>query len=172
MHAVVIYESMLGNTEKIARAIAEGLSPRVPADVVNVDKATPELAGADLIVVGGPTHVHGMSRSSTRDGARKQASGEIRSATGIREWLEGLGAAPDGALAATFDTRLGQPRWLTGSAARGAAKLLRRHGYRLLVPAESFFVVTKPDRLVDGELDRAHRWGERLADRVAPASPR
>ena len=80
MKAVVVYESMYGNTHLVADAIATGLRDRdVTVEVVAVDDAVAELlAGADLTVVGGPTHVHGMSRESTRkaavDAAQKPGS--------------------------------------------------------------------------------------------------
>jgi hypothetical protein len=43
---------------------------------------------------------------------------------------------------------------LTGRASRAIGRLLRRHGYRLAVPPESF-VVTKVSTLADGESSRA-----------------
>jgi hypothetical protein len=51
---------------------------------------------------------------------------------------------------------------LTGRASRGIGSALTRHGYRLIVPPESF-LVTKLNTLVDGESSRARRWGEALA---------
>ena len=74
MRALIIYESMYGNTHAIAAAIARGLEPGNEVTVVPVAGATPELLdGADLIVAGGPTHVHGMSRAATRRSAVDQA---------------------------------------------------------------------------------------------------
>ncbi len=54
--ALVVFESMFGNTEAIARAVADGLG-----------------GGAEVDVVGGPTHAFGMSRPSTRRSAAQQA---------------------------------------------------------------------------------------------------
>ena len=63
MRAVIVYESMYGNTHQVAEAIGAGLEPACEVSIVPVSQATQEsLAGADLVVVGGPTHVHGMSR--------------------------------------------------------------------------------------------------------------
>jgi hypothetical protein len=59
---------------------------------------------------------------------------------------------------------------LTGRASRGISWLLRRHGYRLIVPPESF-VVTKVNTLVDGESSRARRWGKALAAAAGLAVP-
>ena len=71
MRAVVVYESMFGNTHAIADAIGKGLGQGLePADnvvVVPVVEAGRDGSGyADLLVVGGPTHFHGMSRARTR----------------------------------------------------------------------------------------------------------
>ena len=66
VRAVVIYESMYGNTHLVADAIAVGLrAAAFDITIVPVSQAGPAvLADADLVVVGGPTHVHGMSRAS------------------------------------------------------------------------------------------------------------
>ena len=72
MKAVVVYESMYGNTHLIAEEIGNGLraNPNADVAVVPVDGASMELLeGVDLVVVGGPTHAHGMSRTSTRKAA-------------------------------------------------------------------------------------------------------
>ena len=74
MRAVVVYESMYGNTHRIADAIGAGLEVAFDVRVVPVSHAEPELiADADLVVVGGPTHAHGMSRASTRKAAVQAA---------------------------------------------------------------------------------------------------
>jgi len=83
MRAVVVYESMYGNTHQVAEAIGAGLRSSFEVSVVPVSEAGPAvLADADLLVVGGPTHVHGMSRTSTRkaavEAADKPASPEDR----------------------------------------------------------------------------------------------
>ncbi len=74
MRAVVIYESMFGNTRTIAYAVGAGLGEYFDVEVVPVALASPaSYEDADIVVVGGPTHVHGMSRPSTRQGAAKQS---------------------------------------------------------------------------------------------------
>ena len=164
MRALIVYESMFGTTETIANEIAKGMPPDVSAEVVNVDDAPDELDGVDLLVVGGPTHVHGMSRPSTRKGAADQTTGALRSERGIREWLTALEPAPAGLAAAVFDTRIDKPRWLTGSAARGAAKMLKQHHIRVIAPPESFYVSTgSPPAAAEGEPARARDWGHAIA---------
>src|SRR5229473_8685938 len=74
MRAVVVYESMVGNTRQIADAIGTGLVDGCVVSVIPVAQAGPDqITTADLVVVGGPTHVHGMTRASTRQGAAKMA---------------------------------------------------------------------------------------------------
>jgi Flavodoxin domain len=172
MKAVIIYESMYGNTRAIADAIARGFGPDGEAVVVPVGKAVPEtLSGADLVVVGGPTHVHGMSRASTRKGAAQAAAKPGSKLTlapeaegaGLREWFAALGQS--GTAAAAFDTRLEGVAMLTGRASRGIARLLRQHGFRLAASPQSF-LVTGGNRLRPGEEDRAFEWGRLLSSKV------
>ena len=60
---------------------------------------------------------------------------------------------------ATFDTRADGRPALTGSAARGIAKRLRKRGFELVVEPESFLVEDADGPLADGELERARDWG-------------
>ncbi|HEU0042879.1 MAG TPA: hypothetical protein VFQ15_11055 [Jiangellaceae bacterium] len=164
MTAIVVFESMFGNTQQIAMDIAEGLRPFVEVSVLEVGQAPAHLdERIDLIVVGGPTHAFGMTRPSTRADATEQANGALISrGVGIREWLEALPDDHRDVSVATFDTRIDKVRRLPGSAARGAAKALRRHGDRVITKPESFYVTDMTGPLVDGERLRAQRWGEEL----------
>lgn len=61
---IIIYDSRTGNTEKMARAIAEGAESIEGVAVVLKFHAKPgELADADAIILGSPTYHHDMSRS-------------------------------------------------------------------------------------------------------------
>jgi hypothetical protein len=163
MRALVVFESMFGNTELVAEAVAAGLSTAVRVEVVEVG-AAPTVIGDDvtMLVVGCPTHAFGMSRPGTRRSAAEQAEGGVVSTgIGLREWLDRV-HAPAALATAAFDTRIARPP-LPGSAARAAVKRLRRLGLRPIVPAERFAVIGTRGPLVDGELDRAQRWGVRLA---------
>ena len=175
MRAVVIYESMFGNTERVARAVADGLRRTVDVDLVEVGAVgAASVAGADLMVVGGPTQGFSLSRKGTPSSGQAAKLPPDRPpfrGGGLRAWIASL---PDAARAgateagfAAFDTRFRKPRWLTGSAARAADGQLRQKGYRPLAPAESFFVAHADGPLVDGELDRALAWGARLGERIA-----
>jgi hypothetical protein len=170
MHALIVYESIYGNTHAIADRIAAALRSQGEVRVLPVGDATDDqVAWADLVIVGGPTHAHGMSRSNSRKGAHEaatkpgsqlvlDASGE---GPGIREWLETLHDLP-GKPAAAFDTRIDGPALFTGRASTGIARGLRRHGFDLVAEPESF-LVTVHNQLVPGEVDRAMRWAVRLA---------
>src|SRR5688500_18719952 len=116
MKALVVYESMFGNTETVARALADGLASRMEGDVGEVGAAPGAVRGdVALLVTGGPTHAFGLSRESTRKAAADQSQGALVSrGIGLREWLDAL--APGSAVpAATFDTRVRHPR-VPGSA--------------------------------------------------------
>ncbi len=173
MHTLVVYESMFGNTRQIAAAVAEGLARHGRVDLVEVDSAPATLdSDVDLIVVGGPTHAHGMSRRASREGAAKQDPPPVApSRSGMREWIASVGGVSR-TLAATFDTRFDKPRWLTGSAAVGAARHLRRRGCVTVVAPESFYVDASAGPVHTGERDRARAWGEQLATAAQHRRPR
>jgi len=177
MRVLVVYESMYGNTHVVASNIADGLRAAHEVTLVPVADATADLvAQADLLVVGAPTHMHGLSTASSRQVARKAAAkpgsglalDPDAGGPALRDWLSGL--ADGHALAAAFDTRMAGIPMMTGRASRGISRLLRRHGYRLITPAESF-VITKLNTLVDGESSRARRWGAALAATAGLAVP-
>ena len=176
MRAVVVYESMYGNTHQIADAIGAGLGSAFDVSVVPVAAASPAvLADADLVVVGGPTHAHGVSREATRksavENAAKPGSGLTTepgaSGPGLREWFKSLGRYQ--AKAAAFDTRVHGPAALTGQASKGLAHLLRAHGFDVIA-APASFLVTKQTQLEPQESARAREWAVKLATAVAPGA--
>ena len=169
MSATVVYESVYGNTRAIAEAIAEGLGD---AEVVAVHEAPYLMLDTDLLVVGGPTHMHGLSTTRSREmaveAAHEDGSGhaEVGAAEepGLRAWLRDM-SGRQGANAAAFDTRADKSPWLTGAASRGIAKRLRHRGYEV-VSRQSFLVEESEGPLASGELDRAREWGQKLASLV------
>jgi hypothetical protein len=173
MRALVVYESMYGNTRAIAISIAAGLGARHEVTLVPVTRATPDLvARADLVVAGGPTHMHGMSTAASRraaaEAAAKEGSGLAMDpdadSTGIRGWLSGIGERH--AIAVAFDTRLHGVPLLTGRASRGISAQLEHHGYRLLAAPQSF-LVSKQGTLLEGEAERATAWGASVGEEAA-----
>jgi len=168
MRALVVYESMYGNTRTIASAIASGLGSVVSVELASIGDVTKEhLRDLDLLIVGGPTHGHAMSRASTRQAAiaaaEKPDAGLVvepgADGVGVREWIDTLGTLD--LMAAAFDTRINLPALLTGRAATGIAKKLRRHGLHMVTEPESF-LVTKHNELLPNEAARAEAWGRRL----------
>jgi hypothetical protein len=173
MKITIVYESMFGNTHEVAQAIGDGVREAEPdADVecVPVGDASPELIkSTDLLIVGGPTHIRGMTSGFSRkigvSGEEKvEAAGgpaheleEDAEGPGVREWFDGLPKGKDGGQAAAFDTRL--PSALAGGASRGIARRLRRHGYHLVSDPEGFVVDDAYGPLRAGEINRAKEWG-------------
>ena len=150
MKALVVYESMFGNTKLIAEV---GQKPGFGT-------------GVDLMVVGGPTHAFGMTRPGTRKSASEQTEEDLVSrGIGIREWIGVMGAPVSSMSAAAFDTRINKPR-VPGSAAAAAQKRLRKLGFLLLTEPQSFFVDGTTGPLLAGEYDRAYHWGEALGSMV------
>lgn len=171
MRALVIYESMYGNTQRVAESIASGLRPQVDAIVIEVGRA-PSLTEVpiDLLVIGGPTHALRMSRRDSRKGAANDSGKPVISAeVGIRDWIAAQKEHAVRVPAATFGTRFKMSLRLKGSAAKNAEKKLRKHGFEMIAPAESFFVEGETGPLYSGEQARAHQWGETLTVRLVTA---
>lgn len=176
MRAVIVYESMYGNTRRIAEAIAEGFGPNDSVRVLPVADLDPNqeepIDGTDILIVGGPTHAHSMSRPSTRQTAEqatlKPGSGLTlqpgATGRGLREWFQDLGGLHTRAVA--FDTRLDAPQMFTGRASHRIDRMLHHHGAYPIAESESF-VVNRDNELCPGEIERAKEWGHVLADLVA-----
>ena len=160
--AIVVVESMFGNTRQVADAVADGVRTACEVEVVAVADA-PVAPGADLLVVGGPTHAFGLSRSSTRAEAVRRGAPARPSdaARGLREYLGEVRLPSYPLQVAAFDTRV-RKRGAPGSAARAAQRRLARRGGQSVLPPESFWVADLRGPLVPGELERARTWGERL----------
>jgi flavodoxin len=159
LDAIVVFDSLHGNTERIAQAIGESLEQLGAVRVLRTTEVPPGTL-ADAWVIGGPTQYHGMSPP-------------------LRSLVDGIpGGSLLGVPVATFDTRYRYPRLMSGSAAHSAAGHLRRTGCRLVTKPESFFVKEGPrpagggkpapetEHLEDGELDRARAWGVQLASLI------
>jgi len=153
MKAYIIYDSMYGNTQKIAQAIGEGLTGEVT--VVSVGEANPsELKTCDLLIVGSP--VHGGRATPALDTFIKQLPANS---------LEGISVA-------AFDTRFEPEEQGVGLrilmsviryAAPRLAKALVKKGGILVAEPEGFIVENKEGPLKQGELERASKWAQQLS---------
>ncbi|MBB3086693.1 flavodoxin [Geodermatophilus sabuli] len=165
--ALVVYESLFGDGRTIARAIADGLSARLPVTVTAASDA-PTTLGPEigLLVVGAPNHVTGLPRPATREGANRDYGLSVDPAAGLREWLDEVRIEGPAIAAAAYDTRMDHPKLVTklDHASRTEEKLLGRLHCRLVAPAEHFLVTSPEGPLVTGEEERARAWGATLGD--------
>ncbi|MET1061004.1 MAG: flavodoxin domain-containing protein [Nocardioides sp.] len=171
LHALLVYESMFGNTEAVAREVAAGLV-RAGASVQVVDVAGAGPADDyvyDLLVVGAPTHAFSLSRPSTRRDAVTKGGRSTAAATGLREWLAALHGRGHH-MAAAFDTRVTSMRRLPKSASTRAYHLLDHLGFEMLSRPTGFLVTDITGALVDAEGERAEAWGRLVADQALTRS--
>lgn len=150
--ALIIYDSVFGNTKKISEAMGNALTPNMEVDLRIVDEVFPEhLDGVKFLIVGSPT------RQFKETNAMNQFMKKIP-----KNGLKGINIA-------TFDTRmtpedvnknrfLGLMVGLFGYAAEKISKQLRLLGGNEVLPPEGFYVVGMEGPLADGELDRAAKW--------------
>lgn len=160
MRALVVYDSTYGNTEAIARAVADGLAENHSVRVLRAAIAQPsDVAWAELLVVGAPTQRHRVSEAMAifLDKLPKRSLHNVS--------------------AASFDTRYRLARWLTGSAGLDIKHGLARAGAILIDEPQSFFMeADQPpkgekrrhelEKLAPGEVERARVWASGL---LAPA---
>ena len=146
MKALIVYDSVYGNTEKIARAVAEAITPSYEVKVLQAGEANPsELASTDLLIVGSPTHA-GRPTPAIQDLLNKVPK------------LQGINIA-------AFDTRITTKLvGVFGYAAGRIAGNLKRKGGTLIVSPEGFFVTGNKGPLKEGELERAAGWAKGILE--------
>ena len=179
MKAIVVFESMYGNTRHIAEAIADGLRWSMPTEAVLArDAAGMDLVDVELVVVGGPTHAWGLSSKRTREGAKQDAAKHpdhildaAQPSIGIREWLENAHFHHQ-CRGVSFDTRLDKPQALTGSAAKSIERRFHRVGLTSFDKPHSFKVTGMAGPLAPGEIERAAQWGEAMGRTLVPQTER
>ncbi len=148
MKALIVYDSVYGNTEKIARAIAGAITAFSEVKVLRAGEVNPsELESIDLLVVGSPT----------QGGKPTKA---------IQEFLTRIPAnALKNVSVASFDTRMTMIiARLFSYAAGGLANSLKALGGHPAAPPEGFIVKGREGPLKDGELGRAASWGKGIAE--------
>ncbi len=146
MKTLIVYDSVYGNTEKIARAIAEAITPSGEVKVLRAGEANPsELESIDLLIVGSPTH-GGRPTPAVQNLLNKVSK------------LQGINVA-------AFDTRI--PTKLVrvfGYAAGRIANNLKKKGSTLIASPEGFFVTGGQGPLKEGELERAADWAKGILE--------
>lgn len=154
MKILVIYDSVFGNTEKIARAIG-GAFEGVGAETLPVGRVTAAmLQGLDLLVIGSPTR-------------------GFRPTEALTKFLSPLSKdSLQGTRVAAFDTRIALEtidssvfRFIVdkgGYAANALGRALEKKGGCLLASPEGFFVSGEQGPLKEGEMQRAAGWGQLL----------
>jgi flavodoxin len=151
---MVVYDSVYGNTEKIAQAIGNAIKGQV--SVVRAPDANPsEVASLSLLVVGSPTQA-------------------FRSTKGVQKFIQNIpGNALRGIKVAAFDTRMNEEavsrglRFMMkmgGHAAKHIADLLEKKGGNLISRPEGFFVKDKEGPLRELELERAAGWAKAISE--------
>jgi hypothetical protein len=163
MTALVVTETCFGNTAVVADAIAEALAGPggLVVDNLLVEDA-PETVPARtrLLILAAPTHDYSLPRPATRRRARAKG-GQRALASGMREWIEALHPVPD-LRVVTVDTAL-RTGFAPSTAARTAAKLMRKAGFANTQRGATFYVSDSAGPLDDGEAVRAAAWATTLA---------
>jgi flavodoxin len=145
MRALVVYDSLYGNTEKIAEAIGGAIAGGEVSVLRAGEVGPPELENISLLVVGAPTQ-GGRATEAVRDLLNRITKAEI-----------------NGVDAAAFDTRVtSKVAKIFGYAANKIASNLKKKGANLIAEPEGFFVEGTKGPLTQGELERAAEWGKRL----------
>lgn len=147
MKVLVVYDSVYGNTEKIAKAIGDTFTGEVKVlHVSEVNSA--ELKNLNLLVIGSPTHA-GRPTPAIKNFLNKIPEPLIR---GIK--------------VAGFDTRMStRLARLLGYAGPRIANKLERKGAIPAASPEGFFVKGKEGPLKKGELERAAKWAKEIENR-------
>ncbi|MGV8083098.1 MAG: flavodoxin family protein [Coriobacteriia bacterium] len=161
MKALVVYESLWGNTKAVAEAIAGGIGDGARA-VSTADASREALEGVDLLVAGAPVLAFSLPSERIREDQRTRAEKTPDlSHPSMRSWLRGL---PKGkGRAAAFDTRIW---WTPRGSKRAILRGLAAAGY-LPAATESFIVTGTYGPLREGELTKAREWGRRLAEKTS-----
>lgn len=151
MDVLIVYDSVFGNTEKIAHAIGNSFEAKENVETVRANQLKPgQLNGVALLIVGSPTRAFSPTKS-IKTFLRKIPSKSLK---GVR--------------VAAFDTRIDPVDVdspvldffikIFGYAAKPIADKLRKKGGRLVAQPEGFIVKGSEGPLKDGECERAANW--------------
>ena len=158
MKALVVYDSIFGNTEQIARSVGKALGSQTDVEVVKVNQFKPgQLTGVNLLIVGSPT------RAFRPTPAIKKFLGRIP-----RNGLKGVRVASfdTGISLDDIDSSIG--RFFInffGYAAKPIANKLVKKGGDLINDPEGFFVKDSEGPLKESELERAADWAGQILEK-------
>ena len=148
MKTVIIYDSMYGNTEKLAKAIA-GAFPNGEVEIIRAGESNYVPEDTGLFIIGSPTQ-GGRPTKPVQDFMDKMS---LTSNVNLK--------------VAAFDTRLANKLVVIfGYAADKIANNFKKNGITLIIPPEGFIVKGAKGPLKEGELERAAGWGKELADKM------
>lgn len=154
MHSLVVYDSKFGNAEHLARSIATALGEFGPARAAHIhETSVTQLRDVDLLIFGCPSH--GPDAMSAMFEFIRRLPVEVLRAPRI----------------ACFDTRMRAPWWMRRYAAPQLARRLRKAQVEMVLPPEGFYLQMREGPLVEGEADRAAKWGLQLAAQVRDSAP-
>ena len=140
MTPIVIYDSLYGNTRKVAEAIALGLGNIKYA--LNIkDVSLRNLYQAELLVIGSPVHKRSPSIKTL-------------------QLLQSLGKRTLRSEVSAFDTKY--DRFFAGNATGKIVSKLKRAGGHVLSGPRHFIVSGKEGPLLEDQLERAIEWGKQL----------
>jgi len=156
MKVLIVYDSVFGNTEKIAQVIGNAMGSQAEINILRVGNVKPEhLTGLDVLIVGSPTRGFKPTKAITNFLKRIPKNG-----------LKGVKVA-------AFDTRftmstIEESRVLPffvrlfGYAAKPISDRLKKKGGELIIPPEGFFVEGVEGPLKEGEIERAASWAKEI----------
>lgn len=158
MKTLIIYDSLYGNTQEIAKAIFTGIG-QPDTKILPVEKAIiDDLIDIKLLIVGSPTQ-GGTARPALLDFLKripKDSLNEIMIATFDTRFLDKKQKLPLKLLMKTI-----------GYAASKIAHILEAKGGELIVKPEGFFVKKKEGPIIDGEIQRAQEWGKNVYTKIS-----
>jgi len=159
MRAIVVYDSVFGNTEQIAQAIKAGLDAQAEAQLLKAqDVSAKSLVNTDLLVVGSPTR--GFQPTEVVSGLLKGADPNALKDVKVAAFDTRLKADELKSSAARFIVKTG------GYASKRIASQLEKAGGSLVAPPEGFYVEDREGPLKAGELERAAAWAKELLARL------
>ena len=157
LKVLIVYDSVYGNTAKIAASILEGIGAADTPAIVKAQEATlVALEDIDLLIVGSPTHGGTFTEP-------------------VKNYLNAITTTlVQDVKAAVFDTSFSKETEgvfmdiiidVFGYAAPKLAGELGAKG-ALVVASESFFVLDTEGPLKEGEIERSSEWGRELVTKL------